>query len=338
VDVRLGMRATLWRGGQPDRLFAVYKDAETLAARHGFDDALETVYAFFVQYHWAKGEHDLATDYGLRCLERAAARKDLALRVNGLLYLGHTYLAQGRYPESAASYRELIDALEGPRATERFGLSGQPYSGACANAAESLIELGDVAGAAAMVARGRAVADATGHLYTQTTVAAYEAGVLVASGRPEEAITLAETNAAICRDKRFVGQLINTLRFLARAYLAVGRPADAARVMRESIAAHQAAGVSVVRGRQLVILADAQRQLGDLAGARATLEEAMGFCERQKERGTEGWVRLGMAELAAVAGDRARATAELDQAQDIAEELGMRPLVERCRAVARTLG
>jgi class 3 adenylate cyclase/tetratricopeptide (TPR) repeat protein len=337
VDVRLGMRAALWRGGQPDRLFALYKDAETLAARHGFDDALETVYAFFVQYYWAKGEHDLATDYGRRCLEQAAARKDLALRVTGLLYLGHTYLAQGRYPESVASYRELIEALEGPLATERFGLSGQPYSGACANAAESLLELGDTAGAMAMIERGRAVADATGHLYSQMTVAAYHTGVLVAAGRAEEAIGLGEVTATTCREKRFVGQLINTLRYLARAYLAVGRPADAAQAMRESIAAHEAAGVRVVRGRQLVTLARAQRALGDLAGARATLQEAMGFCERQKERGAEGWVHLGLAEVAATAGDRAEAAARLDQAQEIAEELGMRPLVERCRALARTL-
>jgi tetratricopeptide (TPR) repeat protein len=158
--------------------------------------------------------------------------------VNGLLYLGHTYLAQGRYPESVASYRELIDALEGPMATERFGLSGQPYSGACANAAESLIELGDIAGALAMIERGRAAADATGHLYTQMSVAAYHGGVLTAAGRVDEAITLLEATAATCREKRFVGQLINTLRFLARAYLAAGRPADAALAMRESIAAH----------------------------------------------------------------------------------------------------
>jgi tetratricopeptide (TPR) repeat protein len=189
----------------------------------------------------------------------------------------------------------------------------------------------------AIIERGRAVADATGHLYSQMTVAAYHTGVLVAAGRAEEAIRLGEATAATCREKRFVGQLINTLRYLARAYLAVGRAADAAQAMRESIAAHEAAGVRVVRGRQLVTLARAQHALGDLAGARATLQEAMGFCERQKERGAEGWVHLGLAEVAATAGERAEAAARLDQAQEIAEELGMRPLVERCRALARTL-
>jgi class 3 adenylate cyclase/tetratricopeptide (TPR) repeat protein len=338
VDVRLAMRAPLWRGGQPDRLLAHYKDAEALATRHGFDDALDTVYAYFVQHYWAKGQHDLAADYGRRCLELAAARDDLALRVTGLLYLGHTRLAQGRLPQAVAHYRELIDALEGPRATERFGLSGQPYAGACANGAESLVELGDTTGALALIERGRANADATGHLYSQMTVAAYDGLVLTAAGRAAEAIPLLEATAATCRDKRFVGQLINALRFLARAYMAVGRPADAVRAARESIALHEGAGVSVVRSTQLTLLGWAQLALGEVDPARTTLQESLAFAERQHERGWEGWTRLALAEVEAAAGRRADALAELDRAQEIGEELGMRPLVERCRALAKRLG
>jgi class 3 adenylate cyclase/tetratricopeptide (TPR) repeat protein len=337
VDVRLALRAPLWRGGQPDRLFALYQDAEALATRHGFDDALETVYAYFVQYYWAKAQHDLALDYGARCLERAAARDDLGLRITALFYLGHVLLALGRYPEAVARYREIVDTLEGPRAAERFGLSGQPYSGASANGAEALLELGDTAGALALVERGRAVAEATGHLYSQMAVAGYRGAALNAAGRTAEAIALLESAADTCRDKRFVGQLVNTLRFLGRAYLDAGRPADAVRAVQESIAVHEGAGVSVVRGMQLTILGSAQLALGQVEPARATLREAVRFAERQGERGSEGWARLALAEAHAAAGDGAEAAAELDQAQDIAEELGMRPLVERCRTFAKTL-
>ena len=337
VDVRLAMRAPLWRGGKPDRLFELYKDAEALATRHGLGDALDTVYAYFVQYYWAKAQHDVALDYGHRCLERAAARDDLALRVTGLLYRGHALLAQGRYADAIASYRELVETLEGPRATERFGLSGQPYSGACANGAEALCELGDTAGALALVERGRAAADAGGHLYSQMVVAGYHGAALIHAGRTAEAIPLLETAAATCREKHFVGQLINSTRFLARAYLEAGRPADAVRTVQESIAVHEAAGVAVVRTTQLTTLGLAQLQLGDTDGARATLQEAVARAERLGERGAEGWARLARAELEAAARDVVTAAAELDQAQDIAEELGMRPLVERCRRLAGML-
>jgi class 3 adenylate cyclase/tetratricopeptide (TPR) repeat protein len=337
VDVRLAMRAPLWRGGQPDRLFQLYKDAEALATRHGFGDALDTVYAYLVQYHWAKAEHEVALDYGRRCLERAASRDDLGMRVTALFYLGHTLLAQGRYAEAIARYRELVELLEGPRAAERFGLSGQPYSGACANGAEALLELGDTAGALALAERGRAVADATGHLYSQMAVAGYHGAALVRAGRRAEAIPLLEAAAATCREKHFVGQLINALRFLAVAYLDAGRPDDAMRAVQESIARHEAAGVRVVRGMQLTTLGLAQLALGDVERARATLREAVGFGERQGERGSEGWARLALARAHGAAGDAAAASMELDQAQDIAEELEMRPLLEQCRALGTAL-
>src|SRR5436853_1222797 len=97
VDVRLAMRAPLWRGGQPERLVALFREAETLATRLGETERLDTIYAFFVQYHWARGEQEQALAYGERCLERAAARNDLGLRVTGLFYLCHAHHAMGRY-------------------------------------------------------------------------------------------------------------------------------------------------------------------------------------------------------------------------------------------------
>ncbi|HEX3176598.1 MAG TPA: adenylate/guanylate cyclase domain-containing protein [Methylomirabilota bacterium] len=337
TDVRLAMRAPLWRGGQPDRLFQLYKDAEALAARHGFGDVLDTIYAYFVQHHWAKGEHDVAIEYGTRCLERAAARDDLALRVTGLLYMGHARIGQGRFAEAVGHYREIMSLLEGPRATERFGLSGQPYCSAAANAAEALCELGDVAGGFAMLERGRAAADASGHLYSQMTVAAYQGAALVHVGRLDEAIPLLEATAATCREKKFVGQLINASRFLARAYIHSDRPEDAVRAIQESIALHEAAGVLVVRATQLTTLGLAQLALGDREAARRTVNEAIAFAVRQGEHWCEGWARLALAEVEAADGEHGAAAAELDQAQDIAEEHGMRPLVERCRRLARRL-
>jgi hypothetical protein len=96
--------------------------------------------------------------------------------------------------------------------------------------------------------------------------------------------------------------------------------------------------VSVVRSTQLTLLGWAQLALGEVDPARTTLQESLAFAERQHERGWEGWTRLALAEVEAAAGRRADALAELDRAQEIGEELGMRPLVERCRALAKRLG
>jgi predicted ATPase/class 3 adenylate cyclase len=336
IDLRLAMRAPLWRGGRPEELFTLFKEAETLASRHGERERLDTIYAFLVQYHWAKGEQDRALEYGERCLARAEERGDLGLRITGLYYIAHAYNALGRYREQLAQAGAICRLLE-ERQTERFGLSGLPYSGACVDAAEALLEVGDEAGAREALARGRRVADAANHLYSQMVVAQMEGYLLAATGDVPRAIALLEETVATCRAKSFVGQLINALHRLGDAYLRAGRPADAIVAMQESIALQERARVSVARSRQLIGVVEAYTALGDLARAEAELRGALDYAERQGERGWEGWARLAGARLALRRDDRATAERYLDEAQEIAEELAMRPLLERCREALRRL-
>jgi class 3 adenylate cyclase/tetratricopeptide (TPR) repeat protein len=338
IDVRLAMRAPLWRGGQPERLFSLFKEAEVLAGRHGHTDALDTIAAFLVQYHWARGEHAEAIAYGQRCLARAAEREDLGLRVTGLLYLGHTYHALGRYADSVQAAREVEALLQGDRAQQRFGLSGLPCANACARAAESLAEVGDEVGARAMLDRAQRVADAADHRYSQMVVAAARGAVLVDAGRPEEAIAVLEPAVRDCREKHFVGQLINALKHLGRAYTRAGRPADAIPVLRQSIELQEKASVYVQRPLKYASLARAWLAVGDLEQAEANVRRALEFAERNGERPWGGWARLVAAGIAARRGDRPAAERDLDEAQAIAEELGMRPLLEACGALARRLG
>ncbi|MBI4638368.1 MAG: AAA family ATPase [Candidatus Rokubacteria bacterium] len=335
IEVRLAMRAPLWRGGQPDRLFALVKEAEALAARAGQTDHLDTIYAFFVQYHWARGEQDKALEYGQRCLERAEARDDLGLRVTGLFYLGHAYHVLGRYADSVQAARKIMALLEGPKVTERFGLSGLPYSGACAMAAASLGEIGDHAGALALLERGQRVADAANHLYSQIVLAAARGDVLVGAGRAEEAIAALEPAVRVCREKNFVGQLINVLKHLGRAYTLAGRPAEAVAPLRESIELQDKANVFVQRTLKHTALAGAYLALGELEPAAADLERALAFAERLGERSWEGWARLMCGELALRRGDREAAERSFEEAAEIAEECGMMPLLERCRRALR---
>ena len=338
IDVRLALRAPLWRGGEPERLVALLRDAEDLAMRYGETERLDTIYAFFVQYHWARGEQDRALEYGERCLERASARDDLGLRVTGLFYLCHAYHVLGRYAESLQRAREILALLEGPRATERFGLSGLPYSGACAMAAASLAELGDHEGAQDLIRRGQRVADGANHLYSQMVLAAAQGDVLVGAGRIDEAVAVLEPAVRTCREKNFVGQLINALKHLGRAYVPAGRSAAAVPLIQESIDLQEKAKVYVERALQHTALAMAHLDLADSGQAEAHLRKALEFAERNGERAWEGWARLVWGELSLRRGDREAAARYVDEAQEIAEELGMRPLLERCRAALAKLG
>jgi tetratricopeptide (TPR) repeat protein len=199
-------------------------------------------------------------------------------------------------------------------------------------AAESLGELGDHEGALELIRRGQRVAEAANHLYSQMVLAAAQGDVLVGAGRIDEAIAILEPAVRVCREKNFVGQLINALKHLGRAYVLAGRSAAAIPLIQESIDLQEGASVYVQRTLQHTALAMAHLDLGDPELAEADLKKALEFAERNGERSWEGWARLVWGELALYRGDRATAAQHFDEAQEIAEGLGMRPLLERCRA------
>ena len=285
--------------------------------------------------YWAKGEQELALDRGRRCLTAAAERDDLALRVAALWYLGHVHCALGDYTQALRHCTDLVGMLGDGHELDRFGLSVLPYAGAYGLAAECLLELGDIAGALEHVRRGARVARDANHLYSQMAVAPFHGMVLAHTGAVDDAIALLEDAVKTCRDKHFVGQLINVLRHLGGAYLRAGRPADARVAAQESIDLQDAAGVSVLRGRQIAIIAGAWLAEGDLDRADEAIGRGLDYAERQGERGTRAHLLALRAEVALGRGDHAEAEAAADEAQEIAEELAMAPLVARCRTLLR---
>ncbi len=332
VDVRLALRAPLWRAGRLDRLIDVFKQAEALATRHGETARLDTVYAFFTQYYWAKGEQDQAIAYGQRCLETAAARDDLGLAVVGHYYIGHAYHAMGSYRRALEHLMPLIGLLEDRHETERFGLSGLPYSGACAYAGWDLTELGETEGGLDLIRRGERAADAAGHLYSRMQVAGARGHHLVARGAVAEAISVLEPAVAVSREKKFAGQLMLMLSSLGHAYALAGRTAEGIEAVREAIELQVKADAFVNRAWMVGTLAQVYLLAGRPDDAEATALEALGLAERHQERGNVGWARWVLAEVALHRGNRAEAAHQLDAAQAIATELGVRTLAERCRA------
>ncbi len=338
IDVRLALRAPLWRSGQLDRLFEIFKDAEALATRHGETERLDVAYSFFVQYHWAKGEQEEAIAYGNRCLEVARAREDLGLAVTSHYYMGSARFHLGQYGKALEHFHTIIDSLEGARATERFGLSGLPYCGACALGALALMSLGDTAGAYALLERGEWVASAANHLYTKVPLAVSRGRLLAQDGKLEEAIAVLEPAAAVCREKKFAGQLMLVLAALAAARARVGRTTDGIAAAREGIELQEKAGAFVGRGEFVRVLAEAYLHAGELDSAETTARESLAFAERLKERGTQGLTAWVLAEVARRRGDHDSARQYVETARAIADELGMRPLAARCQETSRSLG
>jgi class 3 adenylate cyclase/tetratricopeptide (TPR) repeat protein len=334
IQVRFAMRPPLWRAGQLDTIYERFREAEDLATRFGVSDVLDSIYAYLVQYHWAKGHPDEAVLYGGRCLEAAAARDDLALRVTGLFYRAHALQTAGRHREAVADCEALMAAVAG-REHERFGLSGLPYVGAAGMAAWSLAELGDGRGALGISEQGLAVAEAANHLYSLCAIKGNRAMALVMMGRAAEAVSLAEPVVATCRERNFAGQFMLTGCTLALAYAELGRGPEATVLARQAIELQDRVGAWSDRAWMHYVKARGHLAAAEVDEAAADIQRALELAEHHGERGWQGWARYASALVARQQGRPAAAEQALDEAQDIAEELGLMPLLERCRAAVR---
>ncbi len=329
IDVRLALRAPLWRQGQLERLREIFREAEAVATRFEQTESLDAIYSFLVQYHWAKAEYDQAIDYGQHCLETSDRRHDLGLCVTGLYYLAASYQAQGAYRRALECFREIIDRLEGPKAGERFGLSGLPYSGACALAAECLSELGDPGQALELIRRGEHVARAADHLYSKIVLAIARGRVLLRQN-PGEVVAQLEGTVAACREKKFAGQTMRALTVLGQAYGLVGRPAEGIPLLREAIELQEQAGAFVDRALWTRVLAGLHLRAGNLEEAQATAEAALRFARRHGERANEAWTHWVLGQVATERDEPDAALRQFETAHGLAAELGMRPLVAHC--------
>jgi class 3 adenylate cyclase/tetratricopeptide (TPR) repeat protein len=330
IDIRLAMRVPLWRGGQLDRLHEVYKAAEALALRHGMTDGLEAVHAFFAQYHWAKGQQSEAIAYGQRCLEAAERRQDLGLQVTAHYYLAWSYYVLGHFPAVVEHADRILALLEGPRAVERFGLSGLPYTGACAHAAMALLEQGDTSRTLAYLERGQRVADAAQHLYSTVPLGLARGLAWLDLGRVDEALQLLERMVALCRERRFVGQHMLALAAVSRAYSRAGRYEDAIAAGREAVQMKDEARAPVTRASHVLAIAEGCLGAGRLDEAEAAAREAHDWAERLGERPWVAWAEWTLGEIAGRRGQVEARRGHVAAARAIAIELGMRPLVTRC--------
>lgn len=260
---------------------------------------------------------------------------DLAPRVVEAVELARAHYAAGQYREALAAARDAFGLLDAARRHEHFGLPALPWCLAAAVAAECLVQLGDPTGARDELRRGREPVDTAGDVPSRLLLDTAEADVLIDTGRAADAIQLLEPAVATaCHDVETT-TLAHALATLAAAYASAGRHADARAASAEALAVIDQADAAMDHARPHITTAHAALGLGEIERAEEAYATAVEIAQARDERGNEGWAHFAGGLIALERGDRAAAEQRLEAADDIAEELGMMRLVERCRAALR---
>jgi tetratricopeptide (TPR) repeat protein len=333
IDLRLDMRYALMPLGDFPRLFDCLTTAQELARSAGDQRRLGLISAFLTNYFLLMGDPEQAVEHGRRALDLSRPGQDLDVITVANTYLAGAYYVLGQYAAAIATARENVSRLTGPLLTERFGVAALPSVYSRTWLAWSLAELGKFTEAARVAEDGLAVAESTAHSFSLIYACLGVGTVALRRGQADEAVEALARAFRLCQEAE-VPLLFATVAIpLTSAYVLAGRGADALRVVDEAGA--RAASINDPVGGRAASGAMAEAYLATGRAADA-LPLARRYVEQRralKARGLEAWALRLLGDVARQQSPPQldEAAARYEEAQAIADRLGMKPLSALCR-------
>ncbi len=328
IDLRIELRDWLLPLGELDRLAGYVREAEQLAASRGDDRRLAVVCGHLSHYHWMMGEHGPAIEYAERALVIARRLGDRALMTAGSFYLGNACHALGDHRRAVEVLRDNA-ALTGERMVERLAGPGLVPVMSRVWLAFSLSELGRFAEAIGLLEAALPDVEAGEHPYSLMRVHFGIGVIQLARGDLEHAVAALERALALVDRWDVALSRPDVTSALGLAYVVSGR-AEGLPLLDRSVERLFPPRVSSLLSRRI---AAAYLLVGRRDVALAWAASALDHARRCGGRSDEAWALHVLADIAAWPGapERERASDLYEQARTLAAELGMQPLLARCR-------
>jgi tetratricopeptide (TPR) repeat protein len=332
IDLRLDLRPSLLQLGRLAEVLAVSREAEALAQRIGDEPRLARVYTYLANYHYLKGEPDVAIGYGERCAAIGLAQGDAPLVALARAYMGYSYHAQGRYREAREVLAENLSMLEPLRRGESSMQTSVSHVGSAAWLAFTLSDLGEFEAAEEAGHTARQIADESRNPYSLAIAATYAAHVWLARGHLDRAVPALEATLATCRDNHLVVWQPVPSALLGVALARAGEAARGVQLLEEAVALTERLGVRAYLARWTGHLAEGLQVAGRIDHARDAAETALRLGIAHHERAHQAEALRLLGELTAAAGPAGATQGErrLRQALSLAGEVGSPPLTARC--------
>jgi tetratricopeptide (TPR) repeat protein len=245
-------------------------------------------------------------------------------------YMGQSYHARGDYAQAERTLRENIEVSARDQATTS-------YVAPCGWLAFSLADLGAFDAATFYLAEAQRAAETTQHVYSRLIAWTLIGLVWIRRGRLARAVLPLERAMEACRRKHLTVWLPIPLSLLGLAFVRMGHTAEGLRLLEESVTLSRELGIRAYLSAWLVNLAEGLFGAGHVARARETAGQALEVareCGECGERGHEAQALQVPGDLAAHGPwpDVAEARERYTTAMQLAEELGLQPLVASCQS------
>jgi tetratricopeptide (TPR) repeat protein len=334
-DLRFDLAMAVYMSGELGRAVAEYEESARLAERLDDDRRRGRVLWALVFLQSAQGNHAAATRTAERALALAEATRDHAGQVWAAIGLTRTCLVTGDYRRGVESGRAAVSALADEPIDTRLGVPGVPLPAVSARAwlALCLARTGDFDEGARHGEEAIRIADAVGAHLDRFLGYYALARVLHAQTDFDGAIALLQRAVGLLEEHAFPLQQPWIVSGLASSLVQAGRVDEGLALLDRARAAARAIDLRYGDTLILVQLSEATLAAGRLEEAQGHAAEALRRAQARGERADEAWALHLHGSLAArrVPPARDEARGWFDQALDLAEGLGMRPLAARCR-------
>jgi class 3 adenylate cyclase/tetratricopeptide (TPR) repeat protein len=330
VDLRADLSRALAPVGEHPRMVAMLREAEAIAAGLGDQARLARTQALLASAYWEVGDSVSAVSSGERAVELAERVGDPALRVVANFSLGGAARAIGEYRRAVALLRGNLELTDGAHAAEHFGLAGVASVLTRGHLAWSLAELGEFPEAVQRADEAIRLAQRVPHAFSQAHAQLALGGTLLRQGRLGEAIAVLERGLVLAREAPFLYAPIAG--DLGVIYTRSGRAAAGVELVERAVAEARRMG----RLGRLSLIVTHQGEAYLFAGRREDAERegerALQLALERGERGNQVYAHRLLGNVAAES-DPPRvdvARRHYGAGLELAEALGMRPLLARC--------
>ncbi|HXJ82216.1 MAG TPA: adenylate/guanylate cyclase domain-containing protein [Candidatus Methylomirabilis sp.] len=331
IDVRLDLWPPLLQLGQLERVLQLSREAEVVAEKLGDDQRLARVYTHLINYHYLKGEPELAVEYGERCLRIGDSARDPALQARARGYLGYSYHAQGAYRRAEHILKQNVEALDGAWGQAEGPQTGVSFVTSAGWLAFTLAELGEFDAATGYLDRAQRAGEVSGHAYTHAIARSLAGLVWLRRGQLDRALPLLQKSLDACREKNLDVWRPIPSSLLGLTCILLGRQDEGLRLLEDGVALTEALGVRAYLALWTTHLGEGLLVAGQVERAGAVAQRALDLAQAHKERGHQAWALRLLGDVAAASHhpDADAAVDSYTQALALAEELEMRPLAAR---------
>jgi len=335
IDLRFDLRASLFALMDLKKAIGYIRDAEQLARAIDDQHRLARVFVYTSHHFLLSGDAQAARSLSESALAIAESLGDRPLQVVANLYCGATCIPVGNLGQAREHLEKTLQLLRGALGRERLGLHGFPTALVGHYLCWALAEMGEFDAA---IVHGRdavQAAESVDHAYSVAVAHWGLAYAYIQRGEVDSAIRLLERTLALCRDWTIPILLQISTGLYGIALARAGHVAEGISTLRQAKqSVKEAMGTGNYHTLQVLWLGEAYARDRQYADAMDAACRALELSRQFNQLQFEGWALRLLGELELQSGPPQIATAEehLQQALDLGQKLGMRPLAARCHA------